>query len=59
MIDLAHHLGMEVVAEGIQDQATFDLVKEFCCDVAQGNHIAAPRPVDEFLALLDSARSAA
>jgi diguanylate cyclase len=59
MIDLAHHLGMEVVAEGIQDQATFDLVKEFGCDVAQGNHIAAPRPVDEFLALLDSARSAA
>jgi diguanylate cyclase len=59
MIDLAHHLGMDVVAEGIEDQATFDLVKEFGCDMAQGNHIAAPRPIDEFLALLDSARSAA
>jgi diguanylate cyclase len=59
MIDLAHHLGMDVVAEGVEDQATLELVRHFGCDMAQGNHIAPPRPVADFLALLDSTRSAA
>jgi diguanylate cyclase len=59
MIDLAHHLGMDVVAEGVEDQATLDLVREFGCDMAQGRHIAPPQPIGDFLALLEAARAPA
>ncbi|SMF78757.1 putative bifunctional diguanylate cyclase/phosphodiesterase [Allosphingosinicella indica] len=41
-IDLAHSLGLRVVAEGIEDQATLDLLALFGCDMAQGFYIGLP-----------------
>ena len=44
-IDLGHALDMNVVAEGIEDRETLDLLRELGCDVAQGfliGHPAAP-----------------
>jgi EAL domain-containing protein (putative c-di-GMP-specific phosphodiesterase class I) len=35
-IALAHQLGMKVVAEGVEDDATLALLRELECDVAQG-----------------------
>jgi diguanylate cyclase len=52
MIDLAHHLDMRVVAEGVEDAATLAFVHELGCDLAQGNHVAAALPVERFLELL-------
>ena len=46
-IDLAHGLGMRVVAEGIEDQPSFELLAELGCDLAQGYLIGAPRPAAE------------
>jgi EAL domain-containing protein (putative c-di-GMP-specific phosphodiesterase class I) len=40
--DLAHNLGLNVVAEGVEDQWTLDLLATFGCDQAQGYHIARP-----------------
>ena len=40
--DLAHNLGLTVVAEGVEDQWTLDLLATFGCDQAQGYHIARP-----------------
>ncbi len=40
--DLAHNLGLSVVAEGVEDQWTLDLLGSFGCDQAQGYHIARP-----------------
>ena len=42
--DLAHNLGMNVVAEGVEDQWTLDQLATFGCDQAQGYHIARPMP---------------
>lgn len=52
--DLAHHLGLTVVAEGVEDQWTLDLLANFGCDQAQGYHIARPMPGAAFTGWLDS-----
>ncbi len=39
---LGHELGMTVVAEGVEDEATWDLLLELGCDIAQGYYIAMP-----------------
>lgn len=46
-IGLAHSLGMKVVAEGVEDQATLELLRAIHCDAAQGYHICKPLPADE------------
>ncbi len=44
---LGRELGMTVVAEGIEDQDTWDLLADLGCDVAQGYFIARPMPGGE------------
>lgn len=46
IVGMAHDLGLEVVAEGVEQQATLELVAELGCDVAQGFAIAHPGPAD-------------
>ncbi len=47
-IMLAHKLNMEVVAEGVEDIETWDLLLAEGCDIAQGYYIAKPMPGHEF-----------
>ena len=47
-INLAHNLGLEVTGEGVEDQATLELLKEEGCDLAQGFHLGRPMPQTEF-----------
>ncbi len=47
--DLAHNLGLRVVAEGVEDQWTLDLLATFGCDQAQGYHIARPMDYTAFV----------
>ena len=49
-IDLAHNLGLTVVAEGVETAAIQDRLRALACDEAQGYHIARHLPVDDFLA---------
>jgi len=49
-IELAHALGLQVVAEGIEDQQTLDAVASFDCDHAQGYHFSRPVPAAAFAA---------
>ncbi len=42
IIDLSHNLSRKVVAEGVEDQATMDLLIAFGCDSAQGYHFSRP-----------------
>ncbi len=46
IIDLAHNLGHRVVAEGVEDMSTLDLLRELGCDVAQGFLFARPGPIE-------------
>ncbi len=48
-IQMAHGLGLEAVAEGIEDEATWLKLKEMGCDYGQGFWIAKPAPYDELL----------
>ena len=49
-IDLAHNLGLTVVAEGVESAAILERLRTLACDEAQGYHISRPLPADEFLA---------
>jgi hypothetical protein len=51
-IELAHALGLRVVAEGIEDRRTFDTVKGFGCDYAQGFYFSRPVPAAAFAAAI-------
>jgi diguanylate cyclase (GGDEF)-like protein len=51
-IDLAHNLGLTVVAEGVETKALFDDLGRLGCDVAQGWYVGMPSPVDATTALL-------
>jgi EAL domain-containing protein (putative c-di-GMP-specific phosphodiesterase class I) len=47
-IELAHNLGLTVVAEGVEDEEAMELLRKYDCDVAQGYLISKPLPVAEF-----------
>jgi diguanylate cyclase (GGDEF)-like protein len=46
-IDLAHNLGLTVVAEGVEDEGALDMLVEYGCDAAQGYFFSRPVPADE------------
>jgi diguanylate cyclase (GGDEF)-like protein/PAS domain S-box-containing protein len=50
LIHLAHALGIEVVAEGVETQAQADWLAEAGCDLVQGYHVSAPVDLDELIA---------
>jgi EAL domain-containing protein (putative c-di-GMP-specific phosphodiesterase class I) len=45
-INLGHDMGLRVVAEGIEDVETLDLLGELGCDLAQGYYISRPTPAN-------------
>ena len=47
VVDLAHILGMEVVAEGVEIEEQETLLKEMGCDFAQGFFFSRPLPPEE------------
>ncbi|WP_181257724.1 bifunctional diguanylate cyclase/phosphodiesterase [Vibrio splendidus] len=48
-IELAHRLGMQVVAEGVEDKETFDWLKAQGCEYVQGFYICRPIPAEQIL----------
>jgi diguanylate cyclase (GGDEF)-like protein/PAS domain S-box-containing protein len=48
IIDLAHNLGLTVVAEGVEDEAAMDLLIGYGCDSVQGYHVARACPIEKF-----------
>ncbi len=53
-IDLAHNLGLEVVAEGVQSPEIFEMLQILNCDMAQGYYMSKPVSADSLLAILNS-----
>jgi diguanylate cyclase (GGDEF)-like protein len=46
-IDLAHNLGLRVVAEGVENRESWRRLREQGCDLAQGYHVSRPLPGEE------------
>ncbi|WP_322522033.1 EAL domain-containing protein [Guyparkeria halophila] len=52
VISMAHHLGIKVVAEGIETEAQRDILVGWGCDILQGYLFARPMPLDELTTCL-------
>ncbi len=59
IINLAHTLQYQVVAEGVETPAQLAFLLEAGCDLAQGYHLARPMPVPDFVALAERNRGIA
>jgi diguanylate cyclase (GGDEF)-like protein len=51
-IELAHNLGLRVVAEGVENQSALDLLNQLGCDTIQGFLISKPLPHAQFSAFI-------
>jgi diguanylate cyclase (GGDEF)-like protein len=47
-VTLAHSLGLVTVAEGVEDAAALQVLRDIGCEQAQGYHIARPMPPEDF-----------
>ncbi|HID49380.1 MAG TPA: EAL domain-containing protein, partial [Chromatiales bacterium] len=52
IIAMGHHLGLEVVAEGVETPAQMKFLNQENCDYIQGYLLARPLPAEAFAAEL-------
>lgn len=54
IIELAHQMGLTVVAEGVETEVQFDYLRQEKCDMIQGYFISRPLPPTEFISELQT-----
>jgi len=54
-IDLAHNMGLKVVAEGVEDETTLDRLRSLGCDLVQGYYLSKPLKSDDVVGWLATA----
>ena len=54
IIAMARHLGMGVIAEGVETRAQLDFLREKGCPAFQGYYFSRPLPADEYAELLQA-----
>ena len=47
-IELGHNMGLKVIAEGVEDAETMQILRDLGCDMAQGYYVSRPLPKGEF-----------
>jgi diguanylate cyclase (GGDEF)-like protein/PAS domain S-box-containing protein len=57
IIDLAHALKLQVIAEGVESHAQMVILTNLGCDLAQGYLFSKPLPRDSFINFLSTARA--
>jgi len=57
-IDLGRNLGLRVVAEGVEDEATWQALDALGCDAIQGYHVSRPVPPDDLIHWLERQQAA-
>jgi EAL domain-containing protein (putative c-di-GMP-specific phosphodiesterase class I) len=53
IIDMAHNLGLQVIAEGVEEEGQIQLLEQLGCDIVQGFFFGRPMPEHDLLRLLD------
>jgi diguanylate cyclase (GGDEF)-like protein len=56
-IELAHNLGLRIVAEGVEDHETWEALAALGCELAQGHYVAPPMPAEQATAWLREHRA--
>ena len=51
-VDLAHNLGLTVVAEGVEDDVAMNMLVGYGCDTAQGYFFGHPCPAEDLITWL-------
>jgi EAL domain-containing protein (putative c-di-GMP-specific phosphodiesterase class I) len=54
IVELAHNLGLRVVAEGVEDRDTLLKLRSLGCDIVQGYYLGRPQPAGQNHLLLAS-----
>jgi diguanylate cyclase (GGDEF)-like protein len=54
IIAMAHGLGIEVVAEGVENETQAEFLRTSKCDMLQGYHYAMPMPFNDLLELMEN-----
>lgn len=49
IITLAHNIGFKVVAEGVEEEEQFNLLKQYQCELIQGYYISKPRSFNDLI----------
>jgi EAL domain-containing protein (putative c-di-GMP-specific phosphodiesterase class I) len=49
-VELGHNMALKVVAEGVETEEAYAILKRFGCDMAQGYFISRPMPSSQLLA---------
>lgn len=57
-IEMGHKFGLRVIAEGVEDSETVELLKLMDCDQVQGYFYAKPMPIDELYAWIGQQKKA-
>ena len=58
ILQLAKSIGLETVAEGVEDVRTIGMLRELGCDYAQGYGVHRPAPSSELARFLEARRGA-
>jgi diguanylate cyclase (GGDEF)-like protein len=56
VIDLAHDLGLGVIAEGVEDHQTWEVLAALGCDMAQGYYFSRPIVAESIIGWIDTPR---
>jgi EAL domain-containing protein (putative c-di-GMP-specific phosphodiesterase class I) len=56
-VQLGRSLGLEVVAEGVEDAASWEQLRALGCSLAQGYHLSRPQPAERLTPWLRTAAS--
>ena len=57
IVGLAHDLGLQVVAEGVELEVQLEQLRKFGCDGAQGNYLCPPLPFKDFVVWLENSQT--
>jgi EAL domain-containing protein (putative c-di-GMP-specific phosphodiesterase class I)/DNA-binding response OmpR family regulator len=55
-VDMAHKLNIKSVAEGVETEQDWEMLRKMNCDIGQGYYIAKPMSVDDFLEFINHYR---